>query len=441
MWFRKKKNKKGGQYFSRQWMNQWKKAINTSEAYQHHGKNWNAPIIIKIDPPPDYLLEKQATGIFLHLSYGECTEIKYSTDKDEPSTDIILRANEAAWIRLIEEKVDPTNYLMMGKISLEKGSLVLLSTQRKAAAALMNSAPSQNASSDALPATARKRHKKKVDRKKFKTTTGGLDHTSYPLQLFQKSKQFGVWNPSDINFSKDREQWSSLTIPQKEILVHLFSLFIAGEEAVTSDLLPLIKVIAGEGRVEEEIYLTSFLWEEAKHVEFFSLFKNSVLGNSFDFNTYHKSFYRVIFYEKLPDALQNLDHDSSPRSVLKASITYHMIVEGTLAETGYAAFYKMLDENSLLPGLREGIQKLKQDESRHIAFGLYLINRILEENPDLKNFAEEELTTLLDDTTNIIHEIFEPYDVVPFGLKKEWFLNYAIKQFQARVSKIGLDRV
>jgi ribonucleoside-diphosphate reductase beta chain len=31
-------------------------------------------------------------------------------------------------------------------------------------------------------------------------------------------------------------------------------------------------VIAQEGRLEEEMFLTSFLWEEAKHVEFFSRF-------------------------------------------------------------------------------------------------------------------------------------------------------------------------
>lgn len=35
-------------------------------------------------------------------------------------------------------------------------------------------------------------------------------------------------------------------------------MFQAGEESVTLDLLPLIQVIAGEGRIEEEMFLTSF---------------------------------------------------------------------------------------------------------------------------------------------------------------------------------------
>ena len=55
-------------------------------------------------------------------------------------------------------------------------------------------------------------------------------------------------------------------------------LFQAGEESVTLDLLPLILAIANEGRLEEEMFLTSFLWEEAKHTDFFSRFLAEVAG-------------------------------------------------------------------------------------------------------------------------------------------------------------------
>jgi len=115
-----------------------------------------------------------------------------------------------------------------------------------------------------------------------------------------------------------------------------------------------------------------------------------------------------------------------------------MIVEGTLAETGYAAFSKMLKENDLLPGLLDGIEKLKQDESRHIAYGLFLINRLLDENPGHSETVETELEELLYDATNVIHEIFSRYDDIPFGLEKDWFLNHAIQQFQNRMAKLNL---
>lgn len=440
MWFKKKIEKKGSGYFTEEWMNKWKENINRSKNYNYYGKSWNAPIILKITHPVSASLrEKEIIGIFLDLKYGNCEEVRYAESKDEPKSDVILKADEKTWIRLMEKNGDPTKLIMLGRISLEKGSLVLLSTQRKAAMELMLAAPKPSGENIYEEKEKTVETKNSHKRSSFKTTSKGLDHDSYPMRLFQKAKQFGVWNPSEINLATDSEQWKNLTNEEQGIIHHLTSLFLAGEEAVTSDLLPLIKVISNEGRLEDEIYLTSFLWEEAKHVEFFSMYNQNVFNGIPDAEKFHKPFYKIVFYEKLPFALSSLDKDPSAVNLLKASITYNMIVEGTLAETGYAAFYNMLEERNLLPGLREGINKLKQDESRHIAYGLFLINRILDENPDLQETARDELTTLLDDATNIIHEIFEPYDEIPFNLNKEWFLNYAIKQFQMRVNKLGLN--
>ncbi len=440
MWFKKKNKRNKSGYFTNEWMKKWKENINSSQNYNYHGKSWNAPILLRItNPVSETLKENQISGIYIDLKYGKCEEIRYGNQSDEKKADVILKADEKIWVRLIENEGDPTKLIMLGRIKLEKGSLVLLSTQRKAATELMKSAP--NLSSGFTDKKLDKSKKAEISQKRnsFKTTREGIDHQSFPMKLFQKAKQFGIWNPTDIDLTTDIEQWNSLSGEEQEIIHHLSSLFIAGEEAVTSDLLPLIKVISSEGRLEEEIYLTSFLWEEAKHVEFFSRYNQSVFKGIPNAEQYHKPFYKTIFYEKLPYALSSLDHDHSPLNQLRASITYNMIVEGTLAETGYAAFYNMLEDRDLLPGLRNGLNKLKQDESRHIAYGLYLINRILEENPDLIETAKEELTTLLDDATNIIHEIFEPYDEIPFNLEKEWFLNYAIKQFQMRVNKLGLS--
>ncbi|WP_176719459.1 R2-like ligand-binding oxidase [Rhodohalobacter halophilus] len=440
MWFNKKSKEKETGYFSEKWLKQWKENINNSENYRQQGKGWNAPIILKITTPSiNHLKEQDITGVYLDLKYGKCEELRYATPEDEPISDVILKATEEAWIRLIERDRDPTKLIMLGKISMEKGSLVLLSIQRKAAIELIKAAPILGHSQVINNSPKIQEKVVRKNRKSFKTTRKGIDHDSFPMKLFQKAKQFGIWNPSNIDLTTDREQWTQLTKEEKEILLHLTSLFLAGEEAVTSDLLPLIKVISNEGRLEEEMYLTSFLWEEAKHVEFFSLYQQEVYKGIPNAERFHGPFYRTIFYEKLPEALTNLDIDPSPLNQLKASITYNMIVEGTLAETGYAAFYNMLEDRDLMPGLRKGLNNLKQDESRHIAFGLYLINRILDENPEFKKTAEDILTTLLNDATNIIHEIFEPYDVIPFNLEKEWFLNYAIKQFQSRIDKLGIS--
>ena len=92
------------------------------------------------------------------------------------------------------------------------------------------------------------------------------------MVLFEKAKRLGIWNPADIDFSQDKKDWAGLTDAQRDITLRLISLFVSGVEAVTLDLLPLINVIANQGSPEEEMFLTTFLWEEAKHVDFFSRF-------------------------------------------------------------------------------------------------------------------------------------------------------------------------
>ena len=89
------------------------------------------------------------------------------------------------------------------------------------------------------------------------------------MRLYQKAKRLGTWDPAAIDFTRDRELWRGLNADEQGAILQITSLFQAGEEGVTLDLLPLIMVIAEEGRLEEELFLTTFLFEEGKHVEFF----------------------------------------------------------------------------------------------------------------------------------------------------------------------------
>ena len=270
----------------------------------------------------------------------------------------------------------------------------------------------------------------------FVTTTRGLNRESPPMRLFEKAKKLGVWNPSDIDFSKDKQDWAGLNNEEKDLILHLLSLFVAGEEAVTLDLLPLMQAIAQEGRIEEELFLTTFLFEEAKHVDFFRRFMDEVAPADMDLSRFHGDNYRQIFYEALPNALNALRTDPSPASQIQASVTYNMVVEGVLAETGYHAFFTMLERNDLLPGLRKGISLLKQDESRHIAYGVYLLSRLIAEHPQEWDNLQMQMNTLLPSAIGVIGDAFAIYEIVPFGLVEDDFVNYAMSQFSKRFERL-----
>ena len=274
----------------------------------------------------------------------------------------------------------------------------------------------------------------------FATTTRGLNRDLPPMRLYEKAKKLGIWNPSDLDFEKDKQDWAKFTEEEKDLCLLLLSMFVAGEEAVTLDLLPLIQAIAQEGRIEEEMFLTTFLFEEAKHTDFFRRFMDEVAQADMDLTRYHSGNYHQLFYHALPEALNALRSDPSPASQIRASVTYNMIVEGVLAETGYQAFFTMLERNNLLPGLRKGISLLKQDESRHIAYGVYLLSRLMAEHPNEWDNLQMQMNLLLPSAIGVIGDAFARYEVVPFGLVEDDFVNYAMSQFSKRFERLEKAR-
>ncbi len=270
----------------------------------------------------------------------------------------------------------------------------------------------------------------------FVTTSRGLRRRSPPMRLFEKAKQFGIWNPTQIDLRRDAQDWDRLSADERDLLLRLTALFQAGEEAVTLDLLPLIRAVARDGRLEEELYLTTFLFEEAKHTDFFARFIDEVARADHDLSRYHTPSYRALIYEALPTALLRLEHDPSPFNLAEASLTYNMIVEGVLAETGYHAYFTILETNDLMPGTREGIRLLKQDESRHIAYGVYLLSRLIAADQRIWDHIVERMNELVLHAMGVIDEIFASYEQMPFGVQIETFSTFAMNQFQRRLDRL-----
>lgn len=235
-------------------------------------------------------------------------------------------------------------------------------------------------------------------RESYTTLTGqGLRHDIPPMRLYHKAKRLGIWDPRSIDLTQDQQHWQQFAPEQKDGLRRLIVAFQAGEEAVTLDLLPLILTIAKEGRLEEEMFLTTFLWEEAKHTEFFRRYLDEVLQErGEDLHQYRiaSADGRDLFGEDLSRVMNTLLTDSSPVAQVRASVLYNMYIEGVLAESGYYRFFSFLDRTQLLPGLKQGVGYIKRDESRHIAYGVFLISRLIAADPSLWDVVETEMHAL-----------------------------------------------
>jgi ribonucleoside-diphosphate reductase beta chain len=262
------------------------------------------------------------------------------------------------------------------------------------------------------------------------------------MRLWQKAKRLGTWDPQSFDLARDREDWARFSEVEKEFMLRNLALFQAGEEAVTRDLLPLIETIAAEDRIEEEMYLTSFLWEEAKHVEFFRRWLDEVAEAHGDLWVYATPSYEKLFVEELPNSMQALRTDRSPAAQIRASTTYNMIIEGVLAETGYHGFRSSLQANDLLPGLLEGITLIARDESRHIRYGVYLLNRLIATTPGGWDLMNARMNELLGPAMGVVSEFWDEFDPEngPFGQRMQPFLEFASSQFDKRMKVLERDR-
>ncbi|MBB6173802.1 ribonucleoside-diphosphate reductase beta chain [Nocardiopsis mwathae] len=205
--------------------------------------------------------------------------------------------------------------------------------------------------------------------------SGGLNWGSLPLRLFAKGNA-KFWDPADIDLSRDAEDWQALSGETRTRVLRLCAQFVAGEEAVTSDIRPFIGAMAAEGRIGDEMYLTQFAFEEARHVQAFRLWLDA-LGVTDDLHAYVDANpgYCALFYEELPGALRALERDPSPRNQVRASVTYNHVIEGSLALTGYYAWNHLCRARGIFPGMRRIIRHIGDDERRHMAWGTFTCRR------------------------------------------------------------------
>src|ERR1700751_283670 len=204
---------------------------------------------------------------------------------------------------------------------------------------------------------------------------GGLNWESLPLKLFAGGNA-KFWNPADIDFSRDRADWERLSDDERPYAPRLCAEFIGGEEAVTEDIQPSMAAMRAEGRLGDEMYLTQFAFEEAKHIQVFRMWLDAV-GITDELHAYldDTPTYPPIFYEALPACLNALTIDPSPAAQTRASVTYNHMVEGMLALPGYFGWHKICVERGILPGMQELVRRIGDDERRHMAWGTFTCRR------------------------------------------------------------------
>ena len=269
---------------------------------------------------------------------------------------------------------------------------------------------------------------------------GGLNWDSLPLKLFAGGNA-KFWDPADIDFSRDRADWEKLADDERHLATRLCAQFIAGEEAVTEDIQPFMAAMRAEGRLGDEMYLTQFAFEEAKHTQVFRLWLDAV-GITEDLHSYLDELpaYRQIFYQELPECLNALSTDPSPAAQIRAAVTYNHVVEGMLALTGYFAWHKICVGRGILPGMQELVRRIGDDERRHMAWGTFTCRRHVAADDANWTAFETRMNELIPLALEATEQAFALYDPMPFNMSVAEFVQYSSDKGMRRFGTISSAR-
>lgn len=269
---------------------------------------------------------------------------------------------------------------------------------------------------------------------------GGMNWDSFPLRLFVKGNA-KFWDPSDLDFSQDAKDWAGLDETRQWAAVALCTSFIAGEEAVTEDIQPFIRAMAAEGRFADELYLTQFCFEEAKHTLAFRRWLDA-LGVTVDLHEWieENPGYRVLFYEKLPATLRALDSDPSPANQVRAAVTYNHVIEGSLALTGYYSWNRICTEHRIFPGMRELIKRIGDDERRHMAWGTFTCRRHVAADDANWQVVQDTIEELTPHVVALVEYRRPGYPDAPFGIPTDVTVRYATDRLTRRLNAIESAR-
>ncbi len=240
------------------------------------------------------------------------------------------------------------------------------------------------------------------------TSPRGINTDGVPWRLWEKAKQL-AWDPAELDFSQDARDWAEMSVERQTAISVLAQQFMIGEESVTLDIVPLIIALSDENRLEEVMYLTTFAFEEAKHVDFFHRWFAAVGADPVELEMRRRERMESfglplppldrtdgMFQEELPRVMRRVLVDRSPEAILDCAVTYNQFVEGCLAFSGYRVWGELFDMFGVLPGMREGLRLVRRDEGRHITFGTYLARRVVAAHPELLDFAKGRLKFLRD---------------------------------------------
>jgi len=200
------------------------------------------------------------------------------------------------------------------------------------------------------------------------------------------------WEPGVIDLAPDARAWEQLPEERRRRLTTLLAGFRVAEDAVAEHLTPFAD--------RAEHVDTMMMWifflqrrDEDRHALFFDRVAAEVLRLPGDTpadrlaaaREYAPAAFLELFDVRLPEMAAELS--AGRAGILDGVSLYHMVLEGAVFTAGQRALLDDLEEDDVLPGVREGVRHVELDERWHVGFGV----RCLTEAADPEIVLEDVL--------------------------------------------------
>lgn len=268
-----------------------------------------------------------------------------------------------------------------------------------------------------------------------------------PWELWEKAIN-NDWKPTQIPMHDDITQWklnNILSDDERLLVKRTIGFFSGGESLVGNNLFAIARYIT-DGSCRH--YLSRQIFEESLHsgtvkvcCEAFGLDKKEV-GRAFDEipTVKAKDEFLMEFTSNLNRKDFDIETDEGKREFIRNLFAFFIICEGVFFYSGFAMTLALGRQNKL-NGLCDQIKYTLRDESLHIQFGIYLLNRLRTEYPELftKEFIDE-LVGYLKRAVDL--EIAYAKEALPngiLGLNSGMFIDYMQFIGNRRLEKLGFD--
>ncbi len=259
------------------------------------------------------------------------------------------------------------------------------------------------------------------------------------------------WTPEEVPMHQDIELWKSkngLTEDERRMVLWNLGFFSTAESLTANNI--VLSVYKHVANPECRQYMLRQAFEEAIHTDTFIYCCDSLsLDPEEIYNMYltipsieEKDAFVIDITKSLLDPNFTITDTKSIQKFIYDLVGYYIIMEGIFFYAGFAMMLSMLRNNKMV-GIGEQFQYILRDESIHLAFGVDLINTIIEENLDVWT---EDFKNSLTETIkkSVVLEQKYAKDAIPkgiLGLRPEVVSEYVEYIADRRLESINLPKV